>query len=100
MMRLEGHEIPTVFVRGHASPEAVRDAEARLQWLCAPLHSVRFSVLWVEATPTACTVGVELGVGDQTIAVDGSGATVSVATGACMEHLRSALSDAAVDVSR
>jgi hypothetical protein len=96
---LEGHEVPTVFVHGHAPPDAVRAAEARLQWLCAPLHSVRFSVLWVEAAPDAYTVGVELGVGDRTVEVDASGATMSAATDGCMERLRAALS-AAVDFSR
>jgi hypothetical protein len=71
-----------------------------LQSLCAPLHSVRFSVLWVEAAPDAYTLGVELGVGDRTIEVDGSGATMSAATDACMERLRAELSSAAVVVSR
>jgi hypothetical protein len=98
-MRLAGHEVPTVFVHGHAPPEAVRDAEVRLQRLCEPLHSVRFSVLWVEADVGVYTIGVEIGVGDRTIEVDGSGATMRSATDACMEGLVAALSSAAMNLT-
>jgi hypothetical protein len=99
-MSLAGHEVPTVFVQGHAPPAAVRDAEARLQWLCAPLHSVRYSVLWIQADRDRYTVGVELGIGDRTIEVDATATTIQDATNACMDRVATAVSAPAATVSR
>jgi hypothetical protein len=99
-MGLAGHEVPTVFVQGHAPPAAVRDAETRLQRLCQPLRAVRYSVLWVRAAPDRYTVGVELDVEEGAIEVDVTAATMQAATDACMERLAAGLSARVVSVTR
>ena len=90
-MEIRGHEVPTVFVRGHAPPAVVRAAEEHLRSLCEPFHTISYSALWIDSDARSCTVEVDLQVAGETIGCRGTGPTVQDATDACFDLLAAAL---------
>ena len=71
-MGMERHEVPTVFVHGHAAPSDVGYVEDRL---CAALHDtvVRYSVLWIDTVGGAAVERATARIGETFEALEARG---------------------------
>ena len=89
-MGMERHEVPTVFVHGHAAPSDVGYVEDRL---CAALHDtvVRYLVLRID-TVGGAAVEIEAGIATGPIGARASGPSVRAAGDTCVGLLLQRLS--------
>jgi hypothetical protein len=87
-MGMERHEVPTVFVRGGAAPDAVRDVEASLVAALARTRRVTYSVLWIEAdTPGEIAVEIEVGTTAGPVGARAEGSALRATGAACIAML-------------
>ena len=93
-MEMERHEVPTVFIRGHADPSDVAYVEAAL---CVALRSappLQYTVLIIDATTPHAVVEVEAGSLGGALEARGEADTVRRACDACIGAFVDQLSDA------
>jgi hypothetical protein len=83
-MGMERHEVPTVFVRGHADPRDVQYVERQLCNALREARPVSYTVLYIDATPTRAVVEIEAGSVDGTVAERAEADTVRQAGDSCI----------------
>jgi hypothetical protein len=79
------HEVPTVFVHGHAVPSDVRYVEEQLVVALVTSSTVQYSVLWIDTIAAVdVTVEIEAGLTTGTVGSRVEGPTVRRAGDACI----------------
>jgi hypothetical protein len=84
---MQRHEVPTVFVHGHAAPADVREVEEHLWVALLRAPALQYSVLWIETSTVEIRVEVEAGLRSGVINARGDGATVGAAGDNCIRRL-------------
>jgi len=79
------HEVPTVFVQGHAPPLDVEYVDAQFCDALLRTTSVRYSILWIDVIePEPVMVGIEAGFAAGPVETHASGSDVRAAGDACI----------------
>ncbi|MDQ1521623.1 MAG: hypothetical protein QOI55_2696 [Actinomycetota bacterium] len=79
------HEIPTVFVHGHAAPNDVQYVEQQLIVALLNSSAVQYSVLWIDTVvSTDVAVEIEAGLVTGTVGSRVTGTSVRAAGDACI----------------
>jgi hypothetical protein len=79
-MGMERHEVPTIFVRGFASPLEVAYADRALQVALLRARTVRYVILWVDVEGASpALVEIEVETDDSLVNASATGATVRAA---------------------